>query len=352
MLMAKNIITKLVLNWEQYFTEHSWVTTIKQGTTTLWTIAADQSADQTINIPTPSEQVQSDWNQTSSSAADYIKNKPTLWSAASKNTGTSAWNVPVLDSNGKLADSVIPAVAITDTIEVTNKSDLLSSTAQKWDVGIVTSLNKCFILSTNDPTVEANWKELKTPTDAVISVNGRTWAVTVSEFSPSGTATTWYILVKTANWYWWAENVGKVASVNSKTWAVVLNPDDLDDTSTDHKFVSSTEKSTWNGKQNALATQTAYTSKGSATKVPVISTNSLWQVTSITETTITQPSVWNGTVTVNQAWTSKWSFTMNQSSAWTIELNGNLFKTQSQYDALPSSKATDGNTYVIYDVVS
>ena len=41
------------------------------------------------------------------------------------------------------------------------------------------------------------------------------------------------------------------------------------------------------GKQDSLTTQTAYTSKGSATKVPQITTNTLGQVTGITEVTIT-----------------------------------------------------------------
>lgn len=43
-------------------------------------------------------------------------------------------------------------------------------------------------------------------------------------------------------------------------------------------------------KQDTLSTQTAYTNKGGATKVPKITTNTLWQVTSITEVTITQPT--------------------------------------------------------------
>ena len=43
---------------------------------------------------------------------------------------------------------------------------------------------------------------------------------------------------------------------------------------------------TWNAKQDALATQTAYSAKGSATKVPQITTNTLGQVTGITEVTI------------------------------------------------------------------
>lgn len=43
-------------------------------------------------------------------------------------------------------------------------------------------------------------------------------------------------------------------------------------------------------KQDKLTNQTAYSNKGSATKVPKISTNSLGQVTNISEVTITQPT--------------------------------------------------------------
>lgn len=55
-------------------------------------------------------------------------------------------------------------------------------------------------------------------------------------------------------------------------------------------LVTTGEKYTWNNKQNALTSQTAYSAKGSATKVPQITTNSLGQVTAITEITITQPT--------------------------------------------------------------
>lgn len=43
-------------------------------------------------------------------------------------------------------------------------------------------------------------------------------------------------------------------------------------------------------KQDKLTTQTAYTSKWTASKVPQITTNSLWQVTGITEVSISYPS--------------------------------------------------------------
>lgn len=137
-----------------------------------------------------------------------------------------------------------------------------------------------------------------------------------------------------------------------------LNADLVDDTNSAHKFVSATEKSTWNGKQDALTTaqlnavnswitsakvstydwyattiawkqaalnsdqlaavnswitstkvgtydwyatskqdklttQTAYSQKGSATKVPQITTNTLWQVTGITEVDIDAGETYN-----------------------------------------------------------
>lgn len=62
------------------------------------------------------------------------------------------------------------------------------------------------------------------------------------------------------------------------------------------------EKYTWNNKQNALATQTAYSAKGSSTTVPQITTNSLGQVTGITEVTIsgvTPASHTHGNITNN-----------------------------------------------------
>ena len=45
---------------------------------------------------------------------------------------------------------------------------------------------------------------------------------------------------------------GAVDSVNTQTGDVVLDADDISDTSTTNKFTNTTEKSTWNGKQDAL----------------------------------------------------------------------------------------------------
>lgn len=100
--------------------------------------------------------------------------------AASKNTGTTAGQVPILDGAGKLDVAVLPAVAITDTFVVSTQAAMLALTAQRGDVCIRTDLNKCFILQTDSPSTLADWKELLTPTDAVLSVAGLTGAITAA----------------------------------------------------------------------------------------------------------------------------------------------------------------------------
>ena len=91
--------------------------------------------------------------------------------------GTSSGNIPVLNGSGKLADSVIPSIAITDTFVVETEVAMLALSAEVGDVAIRTDLNKSFILQTSPASVLANWQELRTPTDTVTSVNGQSGVV-------------------------------------------------------------------------------------------------------------------------------------------------------------------------------
>ena len=100
--------------------------------------------------------------------------------AAAKNTGTADGNIPVLGANGKLDSSVLPAIAITETFVVNSEAAMTELTAQEGDVAVRTDVSKSFILTTDDPSVAANWQELLSPTDAVKSVNGKTGAVTLT----------------------------------------------------------------------------------------------------------------------------------------------------------------------------
>lgn len=104
-----------------------------------------------------------------------------------------------------------------------------------------------------------------------------------------------------------------VTSVNGNTWAITglqttTNlKTDLTDNSDSYYPSQKAVKTAVDAKQNALTTQTAYTSKGSATKVPQITTNNLWQVTGITEVDITHPSQVD-----NTAYDNTWDWVTNK----------------------------------------
>lgn len=100
--------------------------------------------------------------------------------AASKNTGTAAGNVPILDVNGKIDATVLPALSISDTFVVSSQTAMLALTAEVGDICVRTDLSKSYILKTAGASTLANWQELLTPTDLVQSVNGKTGAVTLT----------------------------------------------------------------------------------------------------------------------------------------------------------------------------
>lgn len=151
-----------------------------------------------------------------------LTDKPTLGTAASKDTGTASGNIPILDATGKIDTNVLPAIAITDTFVVSSQASMLALTAQTGDVCVRTDLNKSFILKNTDPTLLANWQELLTPTDTVTSVAGKTGAVTLTK-SDVG--------------------LSNVDNIQQATKAE-FNTHNVDST----RHITSTERTTWNAK--------------------------------------------------------------------------------------------------------
>jgi len=85
-----------------------------------------------------------------------------------------------LDGSGLVPTHHLPALAITTTQVVNSQANMLALTAQTGDVAVRTDVNKSFILTATPASTLANWQELLTPTDAVLSVDGSTGAVSLS----------------------------------------------------------------------------------------------------------------------------------------------------------------------------
>ena len=188
------------------------------------------------------------------------------------------------------------------------QSEITSS--NKLDADLVddsTSTNK-FVTSSDKTTW--NWKQ-----DALVSgtniktINGTSilwnWDITTPNTTYSAATSSSLWLVKL-----WSDTVQNVAAWTpswtasrsypiqvDNNWKMVVNIPWENTTYTASSFDikdladSTNLRTTWSGKQDALSTQTAYTTKWTSTKVPTITTNSLGQVTAITETSIDFPTV-------------------------------------------------------------
>lgn len=87
--------------------------------------------------------------------------------------------IATLGSDGKLTTGQIPAITITDTFVVASQAEMLAIACQTGDVAVRSDLSKTFILKGADPTTLANWQELATPTDVVLSVAGKAGVVSL-----------------------------------------------------------------------------------------------------------------------------------------------------------------------------
>lgn len=85
-----------------------------------------------------------------------------------------------LDINTKIPTAYLPALALTDVFVVASQAAQLALTAEEGDVAVRTDENKTYIHNGGTAGTMADWQEMLTPTDTVLSVNGGTGAVTVA----------------------------------------------------------------------------------------------------------------------------------------------------------------------------
>jgi len=102
---------------------------------------------------------------------EYISGADTILTAFAKLQG-QLYKAVILDENNKVPEEYLPAIAITDVMTVADEAAMLALDAQRGDVAVRTDIAKTFILSADDPTVLADWKEIKSGL-SVQSINGK-----------------------------------------------------------------------------------------------------------------------------------------------------------------------------------
>lgn len=85
-----------------------------------------------------------------------------------------------LGADGKIPSSQVPAVALVDVYTVDDETEQLALTAEEGDVAIRTDQNKSYVHNGGTAGTMADWSNLLTPTDAVLSVNGQTGSITLT----------------------------------------------------------------------------------------------------------------------------------------------------------------------------
>lgn len=100
--------------------------------------------------------------------------------AAARNVGTAEGNLVEVGANGKIADNVLPPLAITEPYAVNDEAEMLAIDAQKGDVAIRADEGKSYILKQTPASDRTNWLELKSPECKVLSVNGKIGTVVLT----------------------------------------------------------------------------------------------------------------------------------------------------------------------------
>ena len=189
--------------------------------------------------------------------------------------------VAALDSTGNVPLDQLPVTVITEVFVVNSEAEMLALTAQVGDVAVRLDESKTYILQGTDPNVLGDWVQVLSPTGAVDSVNGQ---------------------------------IG----------TVVLDPDDLDDTTTTHKFVT--------------AEQIDLIDNSVQLDDPALTDSREWSAD-----TVTQLEAETGLATIRRAWTAQRVF--QAIAAW---WNGSSAKTK--LDGIEAGAEVNQNTFTTINV--
>ena len=116
-----------------------------------------------------------------------------LKSAALKDAGNNAGNVPIIGADGKLDTTIMPQLVITDVKTAASEEEMLALDVQQGDICRRTDESMVYVLAGDDPKVLSNWVPWLTPECDVVSVNGKTGIVVLStdDVAEGGTNLYW-----------------------------------------------------------------------------------------------------------------------------------------------------------------
>ena len=97
---------------------------------------------------------------------DLKANIADLGTAAYKNIGNAEGNIPVLGANGKLDESMIPAIAINEHFDATNKEDAMTKPVQNGDMVLVEGITYICVKA-DESTFEKRFRPLNSVADAI-----------------------------------------------------------------------------------------------------------------------------------------------------------------------------------------
>ena len=356
-MASKNVIDKLMLNGNAYYTANDGELNIKLNGTSIGTFNANEEQDKDINIAVSKSTVwldnvdnTSDANKPISTATQTALNKkqdtltPGTGITIDANNEISTTALPGTTKYGASLDLSIDPTTFVVTAQLKDQDGNNLGTAKTIDLPLETvvvsgSYNKT---TKEIELVLQDGSKIKVPVGDLVAGLQREITSTnkldadlvddtesAHKFVSAAEKTTWSwkqdqlvsgTNIKTVNGQSILgtgdlEIVGGVTSVNNKTGAVVLDPDDLDDTETTNKFVTAAEKSTWNWKADP-------------------------------------DDIGNGTITVKQAGVNAGSFSTNQDTSADLNIAGTKAVTQTEYNNLPASKTTDNNLHIVYKSVT
>jgi hypothetical protein len=331
--------TDPITNYKPNGSSYSWTasTTTESWTVKVWDVYIYDGTNWLLQVNNEPQVSFSDiaWNATDNTSLSNALNAKANDSDVVKLTGnqTVAWTKtfstsPVVPS--KTSDATNTWTALATEAQVYKKQDTISdlTTIRNGASAWATALQPAAISdtaygsgwdadTTHAPSKNAVYDKIQSVVSSIPTVNNATLTVT-----QNGTSVWTFTANASSNVTIATTDTTYESKAASSGWTAV-------------SLVTTGEKYTWNNKQAALSTQTAYTSKWTSTKVPTITTNTLWQVTGITETSIsfpvssvnwqtwavslTIPTISTITVTLTSAWWSSNSQTV--SATWVTASN-------------------------------